>query len=147
MDINRTNADQPEVLKTRTVRGFTTVTSEPVYNEVDDNADRQYTFYDAYGHVMGSLIADICDLSLRLEVPFVSGHTPPPAPEDLDDDATWALTEGLLWSDFGCGEASTGGAPSSAASGGTDPLGVGGGSPLGSGGSPPAPAWEPARPR
>ena len=75
MDINRTNADQPDVLKTRTVRGFTTVTSEPVYNEVDDNADRQYTFYDAYGHVMGSLIADICDLSLRKVAVRLGAHT------------------------------------------------------------------------
>ena len=62
-------------------------------------------------------------------------------------DATWAVTEGHLCRDFGSGEASTGGVPSSAASGGTGPLGVGGGATLGSGGNPPAPAGEPARPR
>ena len=140
--------DLLEVLKARTVKGLTNVTTEAVYdNVVDVNEDRQYTFYDADGPVMDSLIADVCDLSIRLEVPFVSGHTPPPAPEDLDGDATWALTEGQIWSDFRSGEASTGGAPSPAASGGVDPLGVGRGVALGNGGNPPAPAWEPARPR
>ena len=64
--------------------------------------------------------------------------TPPESPEKLDDDATWALKEGHLWRDLESWEASTGGAPSSAASGGTDPLGVGGGAPLGNGGNPPA---------
>ena len=51
VDINRNKADLPEVLEARTVKGFTTVTSETVYNEVDDNEDRQYTFYDADGHL------------------------------------------------------------------------------------------------
>ena len=64
MDINRNKADEPEALQTQIVNGFTTVTSENVYdNVVDVNLDCQYTFYDADGHVMDRLIADFCDLS------------------------------------------------------------------------------------
>ena len=65
MDINRNMADGSEVLKVRSVQGFTTVTSGPVHNAVDCNEDCQYKFHNADGHVMDSLIADFCDLSLR----------------------------------------------------------------------------------